>query len=82
MKKLEKGNMRISSSGMHDQMMLFIILGVGIDVFYIYAYISYFKPPTPIALDVVAFWIFGLIFNAVIFTSLDKGTQPFVVCDG
>ena len=30
---------------MHDQMMLFIILGVGIDVFYIYAYISYFKPP-------------------------------------
>ena len=55
MKKLEKGTMRISPSGMHDQMMFFIISGVGIDVFYIYAYISYFKPPTPIALDVVIF---------------------------
>ena len=70
MKKLEKGNMRISPSGMHDQMMFFIISGVGIDVFYIYAYISYFKPPTPIALDVVIFWIFGLIFNAVVFTMI------------
>ena len=29
MKKLEKGNMRISPSGMHDQMMFFIISGVG-----------------------------------------------------
>ena len=45
MKKLEKGNMRISSSGMHDQMMLFIILGVGIDVFYIYAYTAYSNSP-------------------------------------
>lgn len=79
MKKLEKGTMRISSSGMHDQMMLFIILGVGIDVFYIYAYISYFKPPTPIALDVVAFWIFGLIFNAVIFTMIIALSRVYIV---
>ena len=78
MKKLEKGNMRISPSGMHDQMMFFIISGVGIDVFYIYAYISYFKPPTPIALDVVLFWIFGLIFNAVVFTMIIA--QPGIHC--
>ena len=31
MKKLEKGTMRIFPSGMHDQMMFFIISGVGID---------------------------------------------------
>ena len=28
MKKLEKGNMRISPSGMHDQMMFFIISNI------------------------------------------------------
>lgn len=22
------------------------------------------------------------LFNCILFTSLDKGTQPFVVCDG
>ena len=79
MKKLEKGNMRISPSGMHDQMMFFIISGVGIDVFYIYAYISYFKPPTPIALDVVIFWIFGLIFNAVVFTMIIALSRVYIV---
>ena len=35
MKKLEKGTMRISPSGMHDQMMFFVISGVGVDVLYI-----------------------------------------------
>ena len=79
MKKLEKGTMRIFPSGMHDQMMFFIISGVGIDVFYIYAYISYFKPPTPIALDVVIFWIFGLIFNAVVFTMIIALSRVYIV---
>ena len=95
MKKLEKGTMRISPSGMHDQMMFFIISGVGVDVLYIdtfswvidppiriaiiYAYISYIKPPTPIALDVVIFWIFGLIFNAVVFTMIIALSRVYIV---
>ena len=45
MKKLEKGNMRISPSGMHDQMMFFIISGVGVDVLYIDTFSWVIDPP-------------------------------------
>ena len=45
MKKLEKGTMRISSSGMHDQMMFFIISGVGVDVLYIDTFSWVIAPP-------------------------------------
>ena len=45
MKKLEKGNMRISPSGMHDQMMFFIISGVGVDVLYIDTFSWVIAPP-------------------------------------
>ena len=45
MKKLEKGNMRISSSGMHDQMMFFIVSGVGVDVLYIDTFSWVIDPP-------------------------------------
>ncbi len=43
MKKLEKGTMRISPSGMHDQMMFFIISGVGVDVLYIDTFATVYK---------------------------------------
>lgn len=45
MKKLEKGTMRISPSGMHDQMMFFIISGVGVDVLYIDTFSWVIAPP-------------------------------------
>ena len=53
MKKLEKGNMRISPSGMHDQMMFFIISGVGVDVLYIDTFSWVIDPPIRIAIDTV-----------------------------
>ena len=45
MKKLEKSNMRISPSGMHDQMIFFIISGVGVDVLYIDTFSWVIDPP-------------------------------------
>ena len=70
MKKLEKGTMRISPSGMHDQMMFFIISGVGVDVLYIDTFSWVIDPPIRIAIDTVTITAFFLIFTGVVFTMI------------
>ena len=74
MKKLEKGTMRISPSGMHDQMMFFIISGVGVDVLYIDTFSWVIDPPIRIAIDTVT-----MIFNAVVFTMIIALSRVYIV---
>ena len=79
MKKLEKGNMRISPSGMHDQMMFFIISGVGIDVLYIDTFSWVIDPPIRIAIDTVTITAFFLIFTGVVFTMIIALSRVYIV---
>ena len=79
MKKLEKGNMRISSSGMHDQMMFFIISGVGVDVLYIDTFSWVIDPPIRIAIDTVTITAFFLIFTGVVFTMIIALSRVYIV---
>ena len=79
MKKLEKGNMRISPSGMHDQMMFFIISGVGVDVLYIDTFSWVIDPPIRIAIDTVTITAFFLIFTGVVFTMIIALSRVYIV---
>ena len=79
MKKLEKGTMRISSSGMHDQMMFFIISGVGVDVLYIDTFSWVIDPPIRIAIDTVTITAFFLIFTGVVFTMIIALSRVYIV---
>ena len=79
MKKLEKGTMRISPSGMHDQMMFFIISGVGIDVLYIDTFSWVIDPPIRIAIDTVTIAAFFLIFTGVVFTMIIALSRVYIV---
>ena len=79
MKKLEKGTMRISSSGMHDQMMFFIISGVGVDVLYIDTFSWVIAPPIRIAIDTVTITAFFLIFTGVVFTMIIALSRVYIV---
>ena len=79
MKKLEKGNMRISPSGMHDQMMFFIISGVGVDVLYIDTFSWVIAPPIRIAIDTVTITAFFLIFTGVVFTMIIALSRVYIV---
>ena len=79
MKKLEKGNMRISPSGMHDQMMFFIISGVGVDVLYIDTFSWGIDPPIRIAIDTVTITAFFLIFTGVVFTMIIALSRVYIV---
>ena len=79
MKKLEKGNMRISPSGMHDQMMFFIIYGVGVDVLYIDTFSWVIDPPIRIAIDTVTITAFFLIFTGVVFTMIIALSRVYIV---
>lgn len=79
MKKPEKGNMRISSSGMHDQMMFFIISGVGVDVLYIDTFSWVIDPPIRIAIDTVTITAFFLIFTGVVFTMIIALSRVYIV---
>ena len=79
MKKLEKGNMRISPSGMHDQMMFFIISGVGVDVLYIDTFSWVIDPPIRIAIDTVTITAFFLIFTGVVFTVIIALSRVYIV---
>ena len=79
MKKLEKGTMRISPSGMHDQMMFFIISGVGVDVLYIDTFSWVIDPPTRIAIDTVTITAFFLIFTGVVFTMIIALSRVYIV---
>ena len=78
MKKLEKGTMRISSSGMHDQMMFFIS-GVGVDVLYIDTFSWVIDPPIRIAIDTVTITAFFLIFTGVVFTMIIALSRVYIV---
>ena len=79
MKKLEKGTMRISPSGMHDQMMFFIISGVGVDVLYIDTFSWVIDPPIRIAIDTVTITAFFLIFTGVVFTMIIALSRVYIV---
>ena len=79
MKKLEKGTMRISPSGMHDQMMFFIISGVGVDVLYIDTFSWVIAPPIRIAIDTVTITAFFLIFTGVVFTMIIALSRVYIV---
>ena len=79
MKKLEKGNMRISPSGMHDQMMFFIISGVGVDVLYIDTFSWVIDPRIRIAIDTVTITAFFLIFTGVVFTMIIALSRVYIV---
>lgn len=79
MKKPEKGNMRISSSGMHDQMMFFIISGVGVDVLYIDTFSWVIDPPIRIAIDTVTITAFFLIFTGVVYTMIIALSRVYIV---
>ena len=79
MKKLEKGNMRISPPGMHDQMMFFIISGVGVDVLYIDTFSWVIDPPIRIAIDTVTITAFFLIFTGVVFTMIIALSRVYIV---
>ena len=79
MKKLEKGNMRISPSGMHDQMMFFIISGVGVDVLYIDTFSWVIDPPIRRAIDTVTITAFFLIFTGVVFTMIIALSRVYIV---
>ena len=79
MRKLEKGNMRISPSGMHDQMMFFIISGVGVDVLYIDTFSWVIDPPIRIAIDTVTIAAFFLIFTGVVFTMIIALSRVYIV---
>ena len=79
MKKLEKGTMRISPSGMHDQMMFFIISGVGVDVLYIDTFSWVIDPPIRIAIDTVTIAAFFLIFTGVVFTMIIALSRVYIV---
>ena len=79
MKKLEKGNMRISPSGMHDQMMFFIISGVGVDILYIDTFSWVIDPPIRIAIDTVTITAFFLIFTGVVFTMIIALSRVYIV---
>ena len=79
MKRLEKGNMRISPSGMHDQMMFFIISGVGVDVLYIDTFSWVIDPPIRIAIDTVTITAFFLIFTGVVFTMIIALSRVYIV---
>ena len=79
MKKLEKGTMRISPSGMHDQMMFFIISGVGVDVLYIDTFSWVINPPIRIAIDTVTITAFFLIFTGVVFTMIIALSRVYIV---
>ena len=79
MKKLEKGTMRISPSGMHDQMMFFIISGVGVDVLYIDTFSWVIDPPIRIAIDTVTITAFFLIFTGVVFTMTIALSRVYIV---
>ena len=79
MKKLEKGTMRISPSGMHDQMMFFIISGVGVDVLYIDTFSWVIDPPIRIAIDTVTITAFFLIFTGVVFTMIIALSRVYII---
>ena len=79
MKKLEKGTMRISPSGMHDQMMFFIISCVGVDVLYIDTFSWVIDPPIRIAIDTVTITAFFLIFTGVVFTMIIALSRVYIV---
>ena len=79
MKKLEKGTMRISPSGMHDQMMFFVISGVGVDVLYIDTFSWVIDPPIRIAIDTVTITAFFLIFTGVVFTMIIALSRVYIV---
>ena len=79
MKKLEKGTMRISSSGMHDQMRFFIISGVGVDVLYIDTFSWVIDPPIRIAIDTVTITAFFLIFTGVVFSMIIELSRVYIV---
>ena len=79
MKKLEKGTMRISPSGMHAQMMYFIISGVGVDVLYIDTFSWVIDPPIRIAIDTVTITAFFLIFTGVVFTMIIALSRVYIV---
>ena len=79
MKKLEKGTMRISPSGMHDQMMFFIISGVGVDVLYIDTFSWVIDPPIRIAIDTFTITAFFLIFTGVVFTMIIALSRVYIV---
>ena len=79
MKKFEKGNMRISPSGMPDQMMFFIISGVGVDVLYIDTFSWVIDPPIRIAIDTVTITAFFLIFTGVVFTMIIALSRVYIV---